>query len=537
MANLPETVNYDTGVYQLETADPVQGGSAGISNAPQKNLANRTAWLKQHIDAIESGAFAIPGGALLASPVFSGSPTAPTAALGNRSLLIANTTFVQDTVHGILTKSVAGSANVTLTAIEAGCAILALTGALTGNIDVIVPATPHSFIISNQTTGAFTLRLKTAAGTGVYVKQGKNAELFCDGTNVSASTTEFTDTALTGTPSAPPATIGDNSTQLVNTAFLQNTIAGVVSVSVAGGSNVTLTQPQWGYGIILLTGAITADLAVILPTQNDQWIICNKTTGNFALTLKTAAGTGALIRQNESVVAYCDGTNIALAGSTPAATFSVTPFTVAGSPQTIFTTSYTPGNIIVARNGSILRPSDYTATNGTVITLASAAAVGDQIDVYAFASLVIANALTLTSGDARYPLSNNGTSTGLHTFQQTLTKNSLGVKTTQTASSATTTLQIALADTFKVTIAANTTFVFDMTNVNSGTNVCSFSLITVNDGTAGRAVAFPASVQWAGGSANIPPRTTAANAKDVWTFYTEDGGTTWGGSLSIADQR
>jgi len=62
MANLPESATYDAGVYQLELTDPVQGGSTGVSNAPLKNLANRTAWLKAQvealaleIDAIESG--------------------------------------------------------------------------------------------------------------------------------------------------------------------------------------------------------------------------------------------------------------------------------------------------------------------------------------------------------------------------------------------------------------------------------------------------------------------------------------------------
>lgn len=534
MANLAETVNYDTGVYQLETTDPVQGGSAGISNAQAKNLANRTAYLKQHLDNLESGATIPPGIARVNSETFTGSPTVPTAALGNRSLNISNTTFVQDTVHGTTFKSVAGSSNVTLTAIEAGVGVLVLTGALTGNIDVIVPSTSHTYIVDNRTSGAFTLRVKTAAGAGVFIKQGKRQEVFCDATDVLQSTTDFTDTALVGTPTAPAATIGDNSTQVVNTSMLQNTIGGVVSVAVGGSSNVTLTQPQWGYGIILLTGVLTGNINVILPTQNDQWIICNQTTGNFTITLKTAAGTGALVRQSESVVAYCDGTNIALAGSTPAATFTEFPFT-ATAGQTVFSCSYTPGNIIVTRNGAMLAEADYTATNATSVTLASAAALNDKVVVLAFSSLVIANALTQTSGDARYPLKANGTSTGLSTFDQILYKNSLGVKTTLTASSATTTLQLVLADTFKVTIGANTTFVFDITSVNPGTNVFSFSLITVNDSTAGRAVAFPASVQWAGGQ--IPPRTTAANAKDVWTFYTEDGGTTWGGSLSIADQK
>lgn len=56
MANLSELIQYDSGVYQIETSDPVLGGPSGVSNLPLKNLANRTAWLKKHVDDIESGA-------------------------------------------------------------------------------------------------------------------------------------------------------------------------------------------------------------------------------------------------------------------------------------------------------------------------------------------------------------------------------------------------------------------------------------------------------------------------------------------------
>jgi hypothetical protein len=54
MANLPETATYDAGVYQLETTDPVIGGADGVDNAGARNLANRTAYLKSHVDLMET---------------------------------------------------------------------------------------------------------------------------------------------------------------------------------------------------------------------------------------------------------------------------------------------------------------------------------------------------------------------------------------------------------------------------------------------------------------------------------------------------
>lgn len=85
---------------------------------------------------------------------------------------------------GRLSKSVAGSSDVTLTAAEAHNEILELTGALSGNINVIVPSVADQWTVFNNTSGAFTLTVKTSAGTGVAVKQGKRTLLYGDGTNV-----------------------------------------------------------------------------------------------------------------------------------------------------------------------------------------------------------------------------------------------------------------------------------------------------------------------------------------------------------------
>ncbi|NCQ12359.1 MAG: tail fiber domain-containing protein [Bacteroidetes bacterium] len=55
MANLTETATYDAGVIQIDTGALISGGASGTANAPLKNLANRTAYLKSHVDALEAG--------------------------------------------------------------------------------------------------------------------------------------------------------------------------------------------------------------------------------------------------------------------------------------------------------------------------------------------------------------------------------------------------------------------------------------------------------------------------------------------------
>ena len=52
MANLKENAAWESGIYQLETTDPVVGGVDGISNKQAIQLANRTSYLKEKVDAL-----------------------------------------------------------------------------------------------------------------------------------------------------------------------------------------------------------------------------------------------------------------------------------------------------------------------------------------------------------------------------------------------------------------------------------------------------------------------------------------------------
>lgn len=51
MSNVTETATWETGVYQIETTDWVEGGATGTANVQAKQLANRTTYIKQRIDS------------------------------------------------------------------------------------------------------------------------------------------------------------------------------------------------------------------------------------------------------------------------------------------------------------------------------------------------------------------------------------------------------------------------------------------------------------------------------------------------------
>lgn len=85
---------------------------------------------------------------------------------------------------GALTLSVAGSSNVTLTAQQAQNLAYTFTGALTGNIEIVFPAGGGFYLITNLTTGAFTLTAITSGVTpsGVVIPAGGPYLVQTDGT-------------------------------------------------------------------------------------------------------------------------------------------------------------------------------------------------------------------------------------------------------------------------------------------------------------------------------------------------------------------
>mgnify|MGYP000240479290 CR=1 FL=1 len=64
------------------------------------------------------------------------------------------------------TVSVPGTGDYTLSAAEQNKVLYKFTGLLTGNRNIIVPATIQQYWVDNQTSGAYTLTVKTSGGSG-----------------------------------------------------------------------------------------------------------------------------------------------------------------------------------------------------------------------------------------------------------------------------------------------------------------------------------------------------------------------------------
>jgi len=83
--------------------------------------------------------------------------------------------------------------------------------------------------------------------------------------------------------------------------------SGATSITMTS-ANVTLTALQYGKPIIVITGALTANLNLIFPAIPDQWVVLNNTSGAFTITCKTTSGTGIATVASQGIV--CDGVNI-----------------------------------------------------------------------------------------------------------------------------------------------------------------------------------------------------------------------------------
>ena len=198
------------GIRRIEKDDPVEGGEDGISNIQAKQLAARTNWLKQQVEAAQGDMTAhlaaadphaqyatevwvsaqldaviegAPGSlntlnelaaamgddpnfaatvinqlalkAPLASPVFTGDPKAPTAPQFDADQSLANTAFVQRAL-GNLSGVTGVNANTVLTAAHAGQLIsLFGTGAFTVTLPLgsTVPVGTALQFFSSQSPG------------------------------------------------------------------------------------------------------------------------------------------------------------------------------------------------------------------------------------------------------------------------------------------------------------------------------------------------------------------------------------------------
>ena len=161
----------------------------------------------------------------------------------------------------------------------------------------------------------------------------------------------------------------------LNTNFdqIDKAVAGKLSLSVAGSSDVTLTESQTLFGYHEYTGALTGDISVKMETDNEKiLVVFNNTSGAQTLTVKTNTGTGILVPQGDKMLLVSDGTNM-IEGITSMSAPRVTTIELGAATDTTLSRASAgdvdvEGNIIYRAGGTDVPVTDGGTGGSTVAT-------------------------------------------------------------------------------------------------------------------------------------------------------------------------
>lgn len=166
------------------------------------------------------------------------------------------TSMIEEAITGLATISTWTLASHTLTTAdgttsESRCAILQCSGSPGAAAEVICPTATKIYIVKNSVSGGYAVTLKTSAGTGIAVPNGKVMWLYCDGTNVVDATTHLS--SLTLASALPVASGGTGTTTSTGTGSVVLATSPTISSLTLGSP---LTVPNGGTGVATITGLV-----------------------------------------------------------------------------------------------------------------------------------------------------------------------------------------------------------------------------------------------------------------------------------------
>lgn len=172
-------------------------------------------------------------------------------------------------------------------------------------------------------------------------------------------------------------------TQQSTKAYVDNTVTSIGALATSGSPVATdyarFTHPS------RIEGRSPAEVLSDINAQEDL--------SGLVLTPAVVASTDKVLIQDTDDSDTLKTINVADILASVGNTYAKTEFTATGG-QTDFTVSYIVGLVDVYLNGICLDSTEFTATNGTSITLAAGATAGDKLKVISWETFEVLNGLT-----------------------------------------------------------------------------------------------------------------------------------------------
>ena len=308
---------------------------------------------------------------------------------------------------------------------EARNAVLVVTGTNNAIRDLIPPVVEKLYTIVNNTTGGFAIRVIGGSGTGVNIPNGATCLVYCDGTNfvnglsgsagnfsvagalavtgataltgaLSGSTAAFSGAissvspAFTGTPTAPTASPGTNTTQIATTAFVNAATGAFGTMATQNANNVSIT----GGTITGITDLTVADGGTGASTFTANSVVLGNGTSSLAGNMIAPGTSGNVLTSNGStwastaisqpVKAFAAFDGSGSSPITPRSSLNIASITRTGTGtyDVVFTTPLADANYAVVGSandypssaGNFVPPnfvSGMTASGFTIVTFNS----------------------------------------------------------------------------------------------------------------------------------------------------------------------
>jgi hypothetical protein len=137
-------------------------------------------------------------------------------------------------------------------------AVLLLTGSLSSVANLVVPSVQWQWDLIKNSTGQ-TITVKTSAGTGVAIPNGRQAQVYCDGSDCYFGTPNYIGAQIT------PA----NNRDLMDKAAVEQAIANSTIPAAAGTILISATDTTAGYAGTKLTAGSGVEISQTNPSANE----------------------------------------------------------------------------------------------------------------------------------------------------------------------------------------------------------------------------------------------------------------------------